>query len=87
MTANLHHTQLGGFDPTEGEFLKVYELRKAFDDKFSPLVRRDEKENEREEREAAEKTLNDQIKESVGEKRYADYDRASDRSMGIENNG
>jgi hypothetical protein len=56
--------------------MKVFELRKAFDDQHSPFTRGDEKENEKNAREAAEKVLKEQIKESIGETRYAAYERA-----------
>ncbi|MCU0788896.1 MAG: hypothetical protein MUC91_12070 [Verrucomicrobia bacterium] len=78
MTANTMRSQLAGFDPSEQEFLKVYDLRKAFDDEFSLFGRGDETEAERQRRTEAERQLNEAIKQSLGEARYADYERAQD---------
>ena len=78
MTANMMRNQIAGFDPSEEEFMKVFQLRKAFDDEFSPLSRGSETDEQRKAREAKEKVLQQQIKESLGEERYADYERAGD---------
>src|SRR5205085_9281385 len=78
MTATMLRSQIDGFNPSEDEFLKVYQLKKNFDDQFSPLARVDEKDEDTKKREAAEKILNSQIKEAIGETRYADYERAQD---------
>jgi hypothetical protein len=80
LTANLMRNQISGFDPNEQEFLKVFQLRKPFDDEFNPILRGDETEQERKRRETAEKQLNEQIKETLGPARYADYERAQDYS-------
>jgi hypothetical protein len=78
MTANIMRQQLGGFDPNEEEFMKVFQLRKSFDDQFSPLGIANEKEEDQKKRKEAETLLKDQIKQSLGETRYADYERAQD---------
>jgi hypothetical protein len=78
MTANTLRSQLAGFDPSEQEFLQVYDLRKAFDDEFSMFGRGNETEAEQKRRNEAEKQLNEAIKQSLGETRYADYERAKD---------
>ena len=80
MTANSLRTQIAGFDPSEEEFLKVFQLRKPFDDEFSPMLRANETEADRRRREEAEKQLKEQIKQSLGPQRYAEYERAQDYS-------
>lgn len=79
MTANMLRMQSAGFDPNEEEFLKVFKLRKSFDDEFSPMTRGDETDEQRKRREASEKQLKEQLKEALGT-RYADYERAQDWS-------
>jgi hypothetical protein len=78
MTANMMRNQLAGFDPTEEEFLKVFKLRKPFDEEFSPMTQGNETEQEHKRRQDADKQLKDQIKEALGPDRYAAYERAQD---------
>lgn len=80
MTANSMRTQIAGFDPSEEEFLKVFQLRKPFDDEFSPMLRGNETEPERQRRTEAEKQLKEQIKQALGPERYAEYERSQDYS-------
>ncbi len=81
MTANMMRSQLTGFDPNEGEFMKVFTLREAFDSEYSPMSRGNENEEQRKAREAAEKKLKEDIKTSLGTQRYAEYERAQDWSF------
>lgn len=81
MTANMMRSQLTGFDPNEGEFMKVFTLREAFDSEYSPMSRGSENEEQRKAREAAEKKLKEDIKTSLGTERYAEYERAQDWSF------
>jgi hypothetical protein len=78
MTANIMRTQIAGFDPNEEEFLSVFKLRKSFDDQFSPMSRGNETEDERKKREEAEKQLKEQVKQTLGEARYKDYELGQD---------
>lgn len=78
MTANMMRNQTAGFDPSEEEFMKVFKLRESFDSEFSPMTRGSETDEQRKAREAAEKKLKEDIKSSLGEQRYADYERAQD---------
>lgn len=78
MTANAMRSQLAGWDPDEPEFLKVYELRKAFDDEFSMLGRGNETEAEQQQRQDAEQQLNEAIKQTLGDEQYEAYTRAKD---------
>ncbi len=81
MTANMMRSQLTGFEPNEGEFMKVFTLREAFDSEYSPMSRGSETEEQRKAREAAEKKLKEDIKTSLGAQRYAEYERAQDWSF------
>jgi len=85
ITANTLRSQLAGFDPSEQEFLQVYELRKAFDDEFSMSLRGNESDAERKRRTEAETQTNEAIKQALGETRYADYERAKDWSFQLIN--
>jgi hypothetical protein len=78
ITATTMRMQLAGWDPDEQQFLEVYELRKAFDDEFTPFSRGDENEQERRMREEAEKQLKEQIRQALGADSYAGYERAQD---------
>jgi len=81
MTANMMRSQVAGFDPNEGEFMKVFQLRESFDSEFSPMTRGNESDDQRKSREAAEKKLKEDIKASLGPERYTDYERAQDWSF------
>jgi hypothetical protein len=79
-TANQIRSQIAGFDPSEEEFLSVFKLTHAFSESYdtefgSP---RDENVERRDQRNAAQEQLNDQIRQSLGDERYADYERAQD---------
>lgn len=80
ITANTMRMQFAGFEPTEQEFLEIYQRRKAYDDEFGggfggPLNLKGE---EKQRQQAAEKNLEDQVKNLLGSDRYTDYTRAKD---------
>lgn len=80
-TANVMRMQSAGFEPTEQEFLDVFKLRKAYDDEYGggfgiPSSDKEEKAKA----DAAKKELDDQIKKTLGDSRYAEYERAQDYS-------
>lgn len=77
-TANALRQQSAGFEPTEQEFTGIYKLRKAIDDEFSMMNFGDESEAERKKRTEADNQVNTQIKELLGEARYADYELSKD---------
>jgi len=77
-TANTMRSQLAGWDPDEQEFLKVFELRKAFDDQFSMFNVGNETEAEQKKRQEAQNQLNQAIKQALGEEEYAAYERGQD---------
>lgn len=77
--ANMMRMQSAGYEPNEKEFLEVFKLRKSFDDEFSMMVQPgDLPKDEQEKRAAADKKLKDDIKTTLGEQRYAEYERAQD---------
>jgi len=78
MTANSLRQQTAGFEPSEQEFTSIYKLRKTYDDEFSMMNFGDESEAERKKRAEAEKQVNLQIKELLGDARYADYEMSKD---------
>lgn len=77
-TATMMRMQLAGFEPTENEFLEVFKLRAAHDEKYSLAGAMTATEAEQKERSEAQQQLNEQIKQTLGETRYADYERAQD---------
>ena len=77
-TANEVRHRLAAFEPTEQEFLSVFRLQKAFDDEFSMITEGDESPAERAKRAEAWKQLQEQIKQTLGTQRYADYEVAKD---------
>ncbi len=78
MTANMMRMQVAGWDPDEKEFLETFKMRKAFDDEFSPMTRGNESDTERKRREESEKALKEQLKQTMGEQRYKDYELSQD---------
>lgn len=78
ITANTLRQQIAGFDPSEEEFLKVFELRSAFDETHSPFGMGNETEAEQRKRTEATEALNNSIRDALGPERYEDYRRAQD---------
>ena len=77
-TAHQLRWQLSGFDLTEDEYKTLFALRKPFDDAHDSTgpLRSPEQMRARSD---AQKALDAQIKEALGEQRYADYKRAQDQ--------
>ena len=80
MTANVMRMQLASFEPTEREFLDLFKQRKAYDDEYGlpGMGGATLKGAEKEKQKAAEKALDDQIKQQLGEDRYQEYKRSQD---------
>jgi hypothetical protein len=81
--------QLVGFEPTEQEFIALFKLRREYDDKFPafPMPNLDdltaaERRAKNEAAEAAKQQLEEQIKQTLGAQRYADYEIAQDDDYG-----
>ncbi len=78
-TATMMRMQSAGYEPDEKEFLAVFKLKKSFDDEFSMMVQPgDLPKDEQEKRAAADKKLKEEIKATLGDQRYAEYERAQD---------
>ncbi|HTJ78792.1 MAG TPA: hypothetical protein VL357_07320 [Rariglobus sp.] len=75
-TANQMRWQLSAFAPSEQEFRSIFDLQHAFDLQYPNIRSSDEAANQQ--RAAAQTALQDQIKASLGEARYAEYQRAQD---------
>ena len=82
-TAQQLRYKMTQLDATEQEYLAIYPLQKAFDEKYNqhndgytPQPERDQ--NYWKERQAAEKQLQEQIKSMIGEQRYAESVRMQD---------
>ncbi len=79
MTANMMRMQSAGYEPDEKEFLSVFKLRKSHEDDYSAMIPLgDLSKEDQEKRTAAAKKLKTDIKETLGEQRFAEYERAQD---------
>lgn len=74
-TARMLQRQLASFEPSEQEYRELFRLRAAFEEKTraSGAVGFGAPESLQ-----AQKELSEQIKSTLGEKRYADYERSTD---------
>jgi hypothetical protein len=81
MTGNILRNQLAAFEPSEQEFLSVFDLRKAFDVQFHPMDPGEATAAERAERGEAWQRLQEQIKQTLGAHRYADYELAQNQDF------
>ena len=75
---NMLARQLAGFNASEAEFRAIFQAQQAFSDRvtatsLSPGANY-------EDRRAAQQLLNEQLKASLGEARFAEYQRETDRS-------
>ncbi|EIP98075.1 hypothetical protein OpiT1DRAFT_02525 [Opitutaceae bacterium TAV1] len=75
--------EMAQFDASEDEFLSIYSLRKEFDERYSNndmfgMGPRGRDQDYWKQRQEAEKQLNEQIRQALGEERYTDYRRAKD---------
>jgi hypothetical protein len=66
---------------TEPEFVAIFKLRKAFDDEFPPMKVFTETAAEKARHAEAEKQMKEQIKQTLGAQRYADYEMALDHTF------
>lgn len=76
-TARNMRDTLTSFEPTEDEFRQIFEMRKQFDDQFG-LTRGGGDDAMREQRQAAQAKLDEQLRATLGEERYHDYMLAQD---------
>ena len=76
-TARNMRENLASFQPSEEEFRKVFEARKAFDDQFG-FLRDGGDEALREQRRLAQQQLDEQIRATLGDQRFREYQLAQD---------
>ena len=81
VSGNILRNQLAAFEPSEQESLSVFDLRKAFDVQFHPVDREETTAAERAERGEGWKGLQEQIKQTLGAQRYADYELAQNQDF------
>ena len=77
-TAMVMRMQLASFDPNEQEFRDIFKAKKKFDDEFGIYGMASQDKAEKEKYNAAKKELDAQMKQTLGDTRYADYERAQD---------
>jgi hypothetical protein len=77
-TAMTMRFQLASFDPNEQEFREIFKAKKQFDDEYSAFGMPSTDKAEREKRTAAEKEMKEALKTTLGEARYAEYERSQD---------
>jgi hypothetical protein len=80
-TASTLRTQLAGFQPNEEEFRKIFKLQKTFDDQFNKgfdYTDENQMAAQAKAQQEAQKALQDEMKKTLGEQRYAEYARAQD---------
>ena len=76
-TARNMRENLTAFQPTEDEFRQIFDARKQFDDQFG-LTRDGGDQAAREQRQAAQAKLDEQLRAVLGEERYHEYTLAQD---------
>jgi hypothetical protein len=76
-TARSMRENLASFQPSEEEFRKIFDARKAFDDQFG-FLRDGGDEALREQRRTAQQQLDEQIRTTLGEERFKEYQLAQD---------
>ncbi len=76
-TAKNMREDLTGFQPDEDEFRKIFALRKSYDDQFSLSGKKGDV-GVREEQKAAQQALEAQLKATLGEQRFHDYQLSQD---------
>lgn len=70
--------QLSGFEPTEEEFRKVFDLQKTFETQLASTGNLPDDEVRAEATEQMREALEGEIKKVLGEQRFAEYQRAQD---------
>lgn len=78
-TANVMRMQLDGFDPNEKEFRELFKLQKSFDDEFGGVMGLAALgPDEMKLRAESEKLLKEDIRRTLGDERFEEYERVSD---------
>jgi hypothetical protein len=77
-TADALREQLSGFNATEEEFRKVFDLQKAYEAQMAKMPLGADEEVRSHVTEQAEDALNEELRKLLGPERYAEYQRAQD---------
>jgi len=80
-TANSMRAQMTGFQPTEDEFRKIFRLQKVFENEFSQafdVTDDTQAQIKARAQQDAQDALNEEVKKILGDKRFAEYQRAQD---------
>jgi hypothetical protein len=80
-TANAVRYALYGMNATEQEFLAVYQARKSFDEKWAVYEPESLDDASRTRMEQARAEVSEQIREALGDQRYAEYKRGEDEDF------
>src|SRR5688572_29371060 len=72
-TAMMMRMQMNEFQPNEQEFRDIFKLRKQFEEEHGMMGMQSNKPEDRERRDAAQKELDQNIKNTLGEDRYRAY--------------
>ncbi len=80
-SANSVRHDMYGMNATEEEFQAIYQLRKGFDDKWNQVDPEMMPDSLRTQYAQAQTELQAQIKQTLGEQRYAEYQRGSDEDF------
>ena len=72
-TAMMMRMQMSEFQPNEQEFRDIFKLRKEFENEFGMLGMQSNKPEERAKRDSAQKDLDQNIKNVLGDDRYREY--------------
>jgi len=72
-TAMMMRMQMNDFQPNEQEFRDIFKMRKQFEDEYGMMGMQSNKPEDREKREVAQKELDQNIKNTLGEDRYRVY--------------
>jgi len=74
-------SRLNAFEPTEQEFIALYKLQRTQDENLSTTNPEQTGAERRAEREAAARQLQEQVRQTLGAERYADYALAQDHAF------
>lgn len=72
-TAMMMRMQMNDFQPNEQEFRDIFKLRKEFENEFGMMGMQSNKPEDREKQQAAQKDLDQNIKNVLGEDRFREY--------------
>jgi len=81
-TAMVMRMQMAYFDTNEEEFKDIFKLKQGFDDKYPMMLANTLDKDEKAQRDAAQKELDNQLKTLLGDSRFNDLQRSQDWAYG-----